>query len=294
MPSGIDAEELAQQYGWSMSLLKSDKELWGLFNQAVKGSWDASRFVAKLRDTKWFKHHTETWRQSQALRLTDPATWNRKVQGQAAKMATMAAQLGVPVNKNSLAKLASNSLYLGWDDNELRRHLAAAVNWGSLLRHRKSNLGGLAGETLDQMEKLSADYGIKIGGIGVAKTIQKVIMGDSNIESFQSWIKAKAKSMFPSLAAEIDAGKSVREVADPYIQTMGDILEINPNNLTVFDPKIKSALIRLDKDKQPYSLPLWQFETELRKDPRWYKTKNAQDSLMNVGHSILQSFGLVS
>jgi hypothetical protein len=38
--------------------------------------------------------------------------------------------------------------------------------------------------------------------------------------------------------------------------------------------------------------PLWQFENELRSDPRWKKTQNAQDSLMQVGHQVLADFGL--
>jgi hypothetical protein len=39
---------------------------------------------------------------------------------------------------------------------------------------------------------------------------------------------------------------------------------------------------------------LWQFEQDLRKDPRWNFTKNAQDSLMNTTRKVLQDFGLVS
>jgi hypothetical protein len=38
---------------------------------------------------------------------------------------------------------------------------------------------------------------------------------------------------------------------------------------------------------------IWQFENDLRKDPLWKKTQNAQDSAMQVAHQVLQNFGMV-
>jgi hypothetical protein len=40
--------------------------------------------------------------------------------------------------------------------------------------------------------------------------------------------------------------------------------------------------------------PLWQFEQELRQDPRWTYTNNAQEDLMGTARQILKNFGLVS
>jgi hypothetical protein len=41
---------------------------------------------------------------------------------------------------------------------------------------------------------------------------------------------------------------------------------------------------------QAYSI--WQFENDLRKDPLWKKTQNAQDGAMQVAHQVLQNFGM--
>jgi hypothetical protein len=40
------------------------------------------------------------------------------------------------------------------------------------------------------------------------------------------------------------------------------------------------------------STPLWQFETEVRSDPLWKKTKNAQDSMMGIARQVAKDFGL--
>jgi len=50
----------------------------------------------------------------------------------------------------------------------------------------------------------------------------------------------------------------------------------------------------LNTEGKPATKPLWQFEQELRKDPRWNYTNNAQQSLMNTARQVLQDFGLVS
>ena len=62
----------------------------------------------------------------------------------------------------------------------------------------------------------------------------------------------------------------------------------------LFNPTIRKALGSSgDKDGKPGSTPLWQFEQELRQDPRYMKTQKAQDSTMAVGHQVLRDMGLV-
>jgi hypothetical protein len=75
---------------------------------------------------------------------------------------------------------------------------------------------------------------------------------------------------------------------------MSNILEIDPNTIGLNDVYVNQALTGLNAEGKPSTKPLWQFEQDLRKDPRWNFTKNAQDSLMNTTRKVLQDFGLVS
>ena len=91
----------------------------------------------------------------------------------------------------------------------------------------------------------------------------------------------------------IDGGQTVADIAQPYMQTMAQILELPAGSVNLFDTTIKKALTYTDsKTLEKGAKPLWQFENELRSDPRWKQTKNAQDSLMQVGHKVLADFGL--
>ena len=103
-----------------------------------------------------------------------------------------------------------------------------------------------------------------------------------------------AKSKYPTLAKQIDAGRNVRDLASPYIQTMSQILELSPDAINVDDFYINQALTGLDAEGNPKQKPLWEFQQQLRQDPRWNYTRNAQDSLMDTARKVLQDFGLVS
>src|SRR5437867_7698434 len=49
----------AEDYGFVEALFDSNPELKKLFNKAVKGGWEAKKFQAELRDTNWWKTHSE-------------------------------------------------------------------------------------------------------------------------------------------------------------------------------------------------------------------------------------------
>lgn len=44
----------------------------------------------------------------------------------------------------------------------------------------------------------------------------------------------------------------------------------------------------------PQLMPLWQFEQQLRQDPRWLQTQDAADQLSSAGTTVLKDFGLVA
>lgn len=79
MVDSINREKMAAEYGFALAFLKSDPELFRLFNQAVKNTWDPNRFVAKLRDTDWFKTHSANVRNAIMQQTSDPATYAANV-----------------------------------------------------------------------------------------------------------------------------------------------------------------------------------------------------------------------
>jgi hypothetical protein len=66
---------------------------------------------------------------------------------------------------------------------------------------------------------------------------------------------------------------------------------MNPADINLNDPYIRQALGGFDQSGSPVAMGLWDFEQKLRADPRWMKTKQAEDSIVDIGSGILKMFG---
>lgn len=198
----------------------------------------------------------------------------------------LATELGVGLTDGAANKLASewaNGLY---DSNSIRQVIARS---GTI-----DFAKGLAAETLNNLREYASSFGMQYDDGWFNKAATNVLTGKDAEETYTNQIREIAKTRYPTLAEQIDSGFTVRQLASPYIQTMSSVLEIDPNTIGLNDNYVSQALTGLTADGKPATKPLWQFEQELRKDPRWNFTNNAQQSLMNTARRVLQDFGLVS
>jgi len=49
----------------------------------------------------------------------------------------------------------------------------------------------------------------------------------------------------------------------------------------------------VDDKGNPKQMGLWEFETQLKSDPAWMKTKQATDTVSSIGTDILRKFGFL-
>lgn len=287
MPDNISREEMAANYGWALSFLKSNKELWRLFNKAVDKSWSVNRFVASLRSTKWFRTHSETWRQSQVLQKTDPKTYNQRMAATRAKIGDMASTLGADIGGSQLDRVAKNAMWFGWDDSMLRNTLANYIDQMGDSGH----YGGEAGKAEDELRQYAWDMGIKMSDSTLKGWLKSVVSQAQSIDDYKAYIQGQSESTFTSLKDQIKSGTTVRQLAEPYMQQMAQTLEVNAGELDLFDPTIRKALQTVGPDGKPQMKTLWQFDEDLRKDQRWLSTNNARSSLMSAGNQLLKDFG---
>lgn len=279
--------EWAEYYGWALALLKSDTSLWNLFQKAVKGNYTPQKFVAELKKTSWYKKYGESARKALALKYTDPETWRERVRVIYSEIQALAGQMGVRgVSWQTFWDMAEDAFTFGWSNAKLKAELA---------KHLSGKGGSYGGEAQDakmQLEQYAFAMGIKLDSGTVHGWIKGILNGTRTIEDYKGYIQKMAMSAFPALAEQIKGGMSVRDIADPYMQAMGRILEINAEQLNLDDPIIRGALSKADKDGKQSLMPLWEFENQLRKDPRWLKTNNARQSLNSTARTIGQMFGM--
>lgn len=282
-------EELAASYGWAYGFLNGNKELKGLFKQAVDGSWAPEKFQAELRDTAWWKKTSNTARQAQVLEKTDPATWTAQVNATTIQVQQLAAQMGAAIPQSKLKGIVDSVLKTGMEEGQIRDALGQYVTFT-----KDGTLKGEAGMHEFTMKQYAAQMGVDIGEQAIKNQAQLVVRKMATTQDFESQIREQAKSAFPGYGEQIDAGMTMKDIATPYQQLMSKELELPESPLGLMDPSIRSALNGLDKDGKPAGMNLPDFQNMLRNDPRWRSTQGAQDQAMAVGHTVLRDMGILN
>ena len=284
----LDAAKLAADYGWSLTLLKSDKTLYSTFQQAVKETWSAEKFIAKIKTTAWYKKNGESARQYQVLKATDPATLNSRRAALIAQIQDAASSMGAAVPTAKLGTIAEQALMFSWNDAQLKNAL------GGYVKVVNGVYSGAAATDTEQLRQTAWRNGINLSSPTLQNWAALIAKGQGSTQMFQTQIRNLAKSLAPGYAQELDSGLDLHDIASPFMQSMGSVLEMNPADIDLFTPEIRKALSGTTADGKPASTSLWQFEQSLRKDSRWLGTKNAQDAVMSTGRKVLQDFGLTA
>jgi hypothetical protein len=196
-----------------------------------------------------------------------------------------ATQLGVILDNKALNSLANS--YARGDIN------STVLPYEIVRQGTLDYTKGQAAENVNNLRKIANAYGVEFNEDWYKTSVTNILTGKAAQDTYDAEIKELAKSRYPSLAAQIDAGYTVQSIASPYINSMSQILEINPEAINVNDQTIKKALLNITPEGQPSVKPLWQFEQDLRKDERWRYTKNAEQELMGTGIKLLRNFGLI-
>ena len=150
---------------------------------------------------------------------------------------------------------------------------------------------GPVGKNFVDVKNFAARNGILLSDQAAGDYATQIVTGKLDQDTVLNSIRDSAASAFPQLADKIKAGIDVKTLADPYIQSMSHILEIPYTSVDLFDPKIRGALAYTLPDGKLATKSIYDFEKELRQDPRWQYTKNAKKTVAESTLRVLQDFG---
>jgi hypothetical protein len=150
---------------------------------------------------------------------------------------------------------------------------------------------GVVGKNFLDVKNFAARNGIMLSDQAAGEYATQITAGKLDQDTVYNTLRDSAASAFPQLAEKIKAGIDVRTLADPYIQSMSNILEVPYTSVDLFDPKIRGALSYTLPDGKLGTKSIYDFEKELRQDPRWQYTKNAKKTVAETTLRVLQDFG---
>jgi len=293
--ASISMDDLAAKYGYSMVFFKHDPELWALVNKAIKspgGPWTPEEFQAQLKNTKWFKIHAASDREWRALQRVDPATANARMAQTKTRIVQMAKQQGITIDPKRLKDMVWRINAYAWDDNQVASALAAEMKFDP---KKVDSYEGMMASNAAAIKKHAADFGIPVSDASAFALMKDLVGRNTSEEGIIEYVKKQAKIKYAGLADDIDAGLTVKQYADPFLQTQAKLLEVDPADVHLDDPRIAAALQNRDpKTNKPAAMSLFDFEKSVKADSRWMKTKNARDELMDGTRQILSDWGLSS
>ena len=152
---------------------------------------------------------------------------------------------------------------------------------------------GPSGKYFVALKNLAADNGLMLSDDAATSYSNKIVAGLIDENTAFNNIRESAANAFPALADKIKAGVDVKTLADPYIQSMSNILEVPDTAIDLFDPKIRNAMAFTLPDGKVGTKSIYDFEKELRRDPRWQYTNKAREQAADVATTVLRDFGFM-
>ena len=290
----LSREELARSYGYALNVIYSIPELQRLFEQAFNdrtGQWDVNKFMAELQDTNWYKQNNYYARVAWTQEQVGGADWTDKVNGAKEAVQRRASQLGAKLTGPELDAMARRYLYEGWGEAGRVALMDTALSGEITYLPDERGVGGFRGQAgtfVDELRQLAQANGLRFTDSWYESQARSVVSGLSTEEDALREIREQAAGRWGPWGEKIRGGMTAYDLASPYINLMADTLELNPNQITLDDPYVQRAMMGTDGQ----ATPLWEFQRQLRNDPRWMNTNYAQNEITGVADAVMQMFGL--
>lgn len=148
--------------------------------------------------------------------------------------------------------------------------------------------GGAAAKDVNSVLAYAKNYGVVLTKEQAMSYVANNLKKGQNVDATKAKILqiAKSQPQYAAIADKITNDVSVKELAGNYIYQKAQTLELNMDNIDVFDKDIQDGLTG--------NLSMTEFNKRLRQNPAWGNTKNAKEEAANYATDILKSFGLMA
>lgn len=298
-------------------IFKTVPKLGELLVKAVNEGWDDEKFLSQAKLTTWWQQNSAPIRTriiarakfneltsagqdaSKTEYAMDTAAIKRNVQ-------TRARQMGSNLDENAINQIVSR-IYDGFLENDtvaIDSFIAPYI--GKVTSIVGNGLGiqptGYTGQALQNYQALQAvakSNGLSIKDILPKLSVlpgqtlddvvlQKLATGELNINRLAQDARMIAAQGSPDYVKNLlQQGYDLEQIYAPYKNVMGQILELNPDEIDLNDGTLRSAI---GQDKE---MNIYDFKKALRKDSRWQYTEGARDEMTDTALNLLRNFGFM-
>ncbi len=282
----LSMQLLGQDYEFAARIVGGTPELKTLFKRAIAEGWSKENFEAALQGTKWYSEQgSEYARKAWFAKQAGGGDWQDQLKMARDTVQRSATEMGVTLSGDDLNKWAERYIFEGWYDSSRQGLMADA------LAERVDINKGAAGQLSMSLTQMAQANGLRMTNSFFTDAAKSIAKGESTQADWERYIREQAAAKFPMYADKIKAGVNARDLASPYISRMAEILEINPDDVSLDDVYVKDAMSGIDEKGNPKAMSYSDFETKLRRDPRWQNTTNGKRATMGLVSQMMQDWG---
>lgn len=187
---------------------------------------------------------------------------------------------------------ANRSGLPSWQDAVLQKELSGSGGGGMSAKDRQRIRADYATGVSD-LRSWAYENGVKLGHDRIVRLAEQVALGKKSLDEVKGKLTdTHVAKLYPSVAEDVKAGYSVRDMASPYMTKAAELLDLPDVGLD--DPLVQDALTARNDKGESVSMPLWEFEKKVRNDPRFQYSTAAWDEVSSRVSSLGQMFGFTA
>jgi hypothetical protein len=275
------AESVATAYGITADLIRAFPELQKVYDLYKAG--DTTQAELEYYKTNYYRNLTTTSKNRAQQKASQPGVYNQGLETFKLEQRRRLITKGINLDEATFNSIMQSAYDKGLDDNQI--DLQALSKF-------KGTIGGETLGRVQSLEEYAKSFGMSYSPTTLNSWSQGIVSGTNTIFDIQEKIRRDSASAYPVFADDINKGTSVDALASAYKNSMATILEIDADTISYNDPTFRRALQYVGPDGKPAVKPIWQFEAELRQDPRWDLTDNARATVDSLSLKVLRDFGV--
>ena len=313
-------EQLAAKFGVAAAVINADKSLQDALNKilGLDGSGtmitDPELQTQIIQNTSWYKNQTDTQRKHSFFKQTNPAQYAADLQLNASEIVKMWAGSGLTISATDAITYADQMMQqavikdgkvVRYDKAYLQKLMADSIKFDKTNTFESNgkvvyDLDGKLETMAQALYDRAYDYGYPstVSNDGFKKwfeaSIKGLVAGTLNPEDVDNELEQRAMSLFPGLKDQMLRGQSLREAADPWINTIATTLEIDPKSLDLNNDIVQQALNYTDDKGNVSPMNLYGAKKLARRSKDFDFTQQAKEEKTNIAGIILRDHGYLA
>lgn len=309
----LDMATLQAKFGIAAGIIGADGSLKAVLDQILsQGITSEALMTQMIQGTLWYKNQTDKQRAFIYAKETNPGQFAADLQLNASNIVKQFMGNGIQITAAQAIDYAqqmmqsaiidSSGKVIRYDQEFLNKIMANSIDFS-----KKSTIGGkqiynLTGklETVaNELYKRAYDYGFdssmsneRFAG-WFENSVKGLIAGTLNAEDIDNELQKQAMSMFPGLTNQLSQGQTLRAAADPWLNAISGVWEVDASTLDLNNPFVQRALNYTDEKGNVTTMNLYDTKKMARRSPNSDFTSWAKEEKTGIANTILRDFGFL-